>query len=162
MHQAVVALAAQPAAGRLEAARGEDKWIRDFEKELSPNPLNLAGISAARKLVLPGHVLRYSFFLDDLDGFVRLIVLKSELLSNRVSPSRLGTYLESRKDLRNVYTGTAMQHRVRQTESGATVTDLWFEPVNSSWRQRDFGLGAGKVAVSVVLPSGGARKDVTR
>ena len=152
MHQAVVALAAQPAAGRLEAARGEDKWIRDFEKELSPNPLNLAGISAARKLVLPGHVLRYSFFLDDLDGFVRLVVLKSELLSNRVSPSRLGTYLESRKDLLNVYTGTAMQHRFRQAESGATVMDLWFEPVNSSWRQRDFGLGPGKVAVALALP----------
>jgi hypothetical protein len=149
MHQAVVALAAMPVAGRLEAARGEDQWVRDFEKDLSPNPFNLAGISAARKLVLPGHALRYSFFLDDLDGFVRLVVLKSEMLSNSVPSSRLTAYLESRKDLRNVYTGAAIQHRIRQTESGATVIDLWFEPANSSWHQRDFGLGAGKVAVTV-------------
>jgi hypothetical protein len=162
MHQAVVALAAEPVTGRMEAARGEDKWVRDFGKELSPNPFNLAGISAARKRVLPGHVLRYSFFLDDLDGLVRLVVLKSEILSRKLPPSRLGAYLETREDLRNTQTGAAMRHRVRQTESGATVVDLWFEPVNSSWSQRDFGLGAGKVAVTLALPAGSARRNVTR
>jgi hypothetical protein len=152
IHRAIAALASAPAAARIEAARGGDQWIRDVEPSTF-NVFNFAGQSAARTMALPGHALSYSFFLDDLDGLMRLVLLKAEILAGNVPPSGVAAHIESREALRNVYTGAAMQHRVRQHESGTVLVDLWFEPMNASWKQRDFGLGAGKVAVTVALQS---------